>query len=157
MLTGSRLERLLKYDPETGIFNWRRYRKGVAGWDNGNRYVQITVDQKHYLAHRLAWLWMTGRWPEHEIDHIDGNSSNNAFRNLRCATSTQNKANTGARSRSLSGLKGASWHKSSRKWRSRIRIGDREIFLGMFNTAEEAGAAYFAAAKTHFGEFARAS
>jgi hypothetical protein len=92
-----------------------------------------------------------------EIDHADGNPSNNRLSNLRLATSSHQKRNKRVQSNNRSGLKGAFWHgcHKGKKWRSQIKVGKRLIFLGYFHTAEEAHVAYSRAAKEHFGEFAR--
>ena len=92
-----------------------------------------------------------------EIDHKDGDPSNNAIENLRLATSSQQKQNKGVQSNNRCGLKGAFYHAchKGKKWRSQIKVGDRLIFLGYFHTAMEAHEAYAAAAVEHFGEFAR--
>ena len=92
-----------------------------------------------------------------EIDHIDGNPSNNAIANLRLATSSQQKQNKRVQSNNRSGLKGAFYHacRKGKKWRSQIKVGDKLIFLGYFHTPEEAHAAYCEAAREYFGEFAR--
>lgn len=159
MLTAERLRYLFRYNPETGQF-WRRHPH--AGYNinreaghvrKGMQYREIRVDQKLYLAHRLAWLYMTGEWPTDEIDHIDMDHGNNRWANLRAANRQQNQANT--RARSPLGLKGVS--KKRGRYRARISVGKQEIWLGMFDTPEEAHAAYRAAAEKIHGEFARAA
>lgn len=94
-LSGTRLEILLTYNPDTGLFKWRGGHKRVlpgmvAGTPDKEGYVCIMVDQKMYKLHRLAWLWMTGKWPKNEIDHIDNEKANNRFNNLREATRKEN-------------------------------------------------------------------
>ena len=89
---------LLKYDPETGVFTWLadRAHNALAGCIAGSRlssgYCQIKVGGPLFYTHRLAFLYMTGRWPSAEIDHIDHNRGNNAWGNLREATRSQNLA-----------------------------------------------------------------
>jgi len=156
MLTAERLRHLLRYDPETGQFWWRYPRSGIninreAGYLSQINYRMIRVDQKLYLAHRLAYLYMTGEWPSEEVDHIDVDPSNNRWSNLRAATRQQNQANTGARS--PLGMKGVSRKRG--RYRARISIDGKQVQLGTFATPEEARAAYVAAAQEHFGEFAR--
>jgi hypothetical protein len=100
LLTADRLREVLHYDPLTGFFTWRvtLSRRNQAGNRTGktrraDRRVYIGVDNGLYLAHRLAWLYVHGRWPEPLIDHIDGDASNNAISNLREATQAENTQN----------------------------------------------------------------
>lgn len=114
------------------------------------------------MAHRLAWIYVHGLTiGGAEIDHIDGNPANNAIANLRLATSTQQKQNKRVQSNNRSGLKGAYYHAchKGKKWRSQIKV-DRDgqkilVFLGYFETAQQAHEAYAAAAIKYFGDFAR--
>jgi hypothetical protein len=164
-LSAERLREILHYDPETGVWTWRmrasrfsRVRIGaLAGCLNGGGYWQIAVDGCVYLAHRLAWLYTKGEWPASDLDHEDLDRSANRWDNLRLATKSQNAANTRARSNNKSGLKGASRYNRNGKWQSGIVVGGKRIFLGLFDTAEEAHVAYVAAAEKFSGEFARAS
>jgi hypothetical protein len=112
----------------------------------------IWIDGKRYYAHRLAWLYMTGKFPDQQIDHIDQDGTHNIWRNLREATNTQNAANSRRRN-NASGFKGVFWQRS-RRWRASIMVNSRRIHLGYFNTPEEAYAVYLAAAQKYFGEFA---
>lgn len=153
-LTGSRLERLLNYDSETGVFRWRgghkRVRAGaVAGVIDKDGYVIICIDGRNYRAHRLVWLWMTGDWPVDEIDHRDMSRSNNRFDNLREATHQQNAHNRRKR--------GFILDRRRNVFVARINIGSEHIHLGQFSTAEEAQAAYNSAAEKLHGEFARSA
>lgn len=166
-LTADRLRDVLRYSPSSGEFHWRvsnSYRKpagSLAGdkkKDSG--YVLIGVDRVRYRAHRLAWLYMTGAWPSYQIDHIDGDRSNNRWENLRDATQQQNSANMRRRSSNLCGVKGVSRYCGSSgyvSWRAHIFVNGKTMYLGCFSTVDEASAAYVAAAREHFGEFARAA
>ena len=156
------------YDPTTGIFVWKKEprligpRLGmVAGSRRRTGYIFIKFPGMGiFAAHRLAWIYVHGiQIGGAEIDHIDGDPSNNAIANLRIATSSQQKQNRRVQSNNRSGLKGAYYHAAhkGKKWRSQIKVGDTLIFLGYFHTAEEAHAAYGAAAVEYFGEFARAA
>lgn len=159
------LRELLNYDPETGIFVWkvdpRRgvKRKGTVAGTNKNGYVFIGIpDYWQIQAHRLAWIYMYGPTVGGaEIDHADGNRSNNAISNLRLATRLQQNQNRRVQSNNRSGLKGAYYHAAhkGKKWRTQIKVEGKLIFLGYYRTAEEAHAAYQKAAAHHFGEFAR--
>jgi hypothetical protein len=157
MITAERLRSLLSYNPETGIFTWR-VRRGrilagtVTGGIGSHGYVEIRVDYRLYLAHRLAWLYMTGEWPKETIDHRDLDRTNNRWRNLREATFGQN--NTNRRARGAQGLKGVT--KNRRAYVAQIQVAGRNRYLGSFATPEAAHAAYVAASSAH-GEFARAA
>ncbi len=161
---------LLHYDPETGVFTWyrrpdarkvwnTRYAGKVAGFDwtvsPGVVYRSIRIFDWPFLGHRLAWLYMTGGWPPIGVDHRDLDGLNNRWTNLRLATKAQNAANTRAPRNSTTGHKGVSWSKTNRKFRAYIRAGGRQKWLGYFDTAEEASAAYQSAAAEVYGEFAR--
>jgi len=156
----------LQYDANSGVFIWtkepaimRRDLGKEAGTRRPNGYVYIGLGEfGQVAAHRLAWVYMHGSIPPGmEIDHIDGDPSNNRISNLRLATSSQQKRNKKVQSNNRSGLKGAYYHAihKGKKWRSQIKVGDSLIFLGYFETAQEAHEAYGLAARTHFGEFAR--
>jgi hypothetical protein len=146
-LTYDRLRKVLNYDAHTGVFTWRTKlsRKVVVGREAGtlkpNGYVSIRIDQKAYYAHRLAWCYVYGDWPDEEVDHIDGDKTNNCIANLRQASRKQNMENrvqpTGA-----SGYRGVCWLKANQKWRASIVHNGKNIYLGLFNTAEEASAMY---------------
>lgn len=149
-LTAERLREALHYDPETGRFIWRFRRNqyvdvgSVAGSDNGNGHIQIRLDGGMYLAHRLAWLYMTGSFPEQEIDHRDGQRDNNAWVNLREVTHRENMQNQRrARSDNHVGLLGVG--RMGSKYRARINLDGKVKALGVFNTPEEAHAAYLSA------------
>jgi hypothetical protein len=101
-------------------------------------------------AHRLAWFYVHGHWPTTGIDHIDGDPSNNRLSNLREANQVENMQNIPRTSKvSKSGLVGAFWSESKRKWTSRIMINRKIIILGNFTTAELAHAAYCEAKAKH--------
>jgi hypothetical protein len=166
-LTAERLRALLHYSPRTGVFRWRVTNGGravaesIAGTVNtadhssGGGYRYIGVDGRHYLAHRLAWLYMTGEWPAAQIDHKNLVRDDNRWRNLREATQSENGANARGYRNGRSGLKGAYFHKRAGRWVSCIQREGTYHYLGLFDTAEEAHAAYCKAAKRLFGEFAR--
>lgn len=160
------LREWFSYNESTGEFHWAKEPRTIgscigkiAGTVRKTGYRFISVPGFGQLAaHRLAWIYVNGLMiGGGEIDHIDGNTSNNATSNLRLATSQQQKWNKGVQSNNRSRLKGAYYHAchKGKKWRTQIKVGDRLIFLGYFHTAEEAHAAYGEAAKLHFGEFAR--
>lgn len=160
----------LSYDPETGIFVWRhdiRLKTGalrIAAGDRagsahprGYRQIQIVLDDKPIgmKEHRLAWLFVHGEWPADQIDHINGDRADNRIANLREATNSQNMMNRKLNANSQSGIKGVSFHRGSQRWRARLQYEGKRIHLGDFKNKEAAQIAYEAAAKRHFGEFAR--
>lgn len=155
MVDAELVRRRLSYDPETGIFHWKvGPRRGMeAGNRRASGYVIIGMCGYLIMAHRLAWLYVHGVWPEHQIDHKDGLS--NAIANLRAASHGQNCQNT--RSTNRNGFKGVSRVTGSPKWRARIGSGSKGTsqYLGCFDTPEAAHEAYCAAAKRLYGEFAR--
>ncbi|WP_177333758.1 HNH endonuclease signature motif containing protein [Pseudomonas sp. NBRC 111127] len=159
MLTHERLREQLSYDPETGEFRWavrkQKVKLGsIAGKVKKAGYVEIRIDLVSYQAHRLAWLYMTGKWPQGDIDHINRNPGDNRFENLREASRSQNLCNVGALATSSTGVRGVDLHKASGKYRARIRVSGMRIELGLFATLDEARAAYAAARNTHHGRYA---
>jgi hypothetical protein len=162
-LTYERLRQVVKYDPETGVFTWLIRLSpnikvgGIAGSKDTGGYLQFMIDGRHYLSHRLAVLYMTGQWPDSDIDHKDLDKANNKWENLRRATESQNVANTALLARNTSGLKGVHWHKRDQKWIGSIRVNRKlkEIYRGHCPAA--ASFAYQVAADKAFGEFARFS
>jgi hypothetical protein len=163
-LTAEQLRHVLDYDPDTGVFTWRvnssnRAPAGsVAGNLDSKGYQRIGVLGHQYRSQRLAWLHVHGKWPDGEIDHKNNNPLDNRIENLRDCTSQQNKANRGKNKNNATGLKGVYLVKDSKTkpYGAAITVDRRSISLGKFSTAEEAHAAYEAAARKHFGDFARA-
>ena len=156
-LTAERLRELLHYSPETGLFYWRVSRKGIAaGTEAGTSHVGgyrlICIDRIGHYAHRLAWLYVHGEHPSKEIDHRNGNPSDNRIANLRQSSRAQGARNV-ARRRNRSGFKGV--YRCGRKWKAQIDVNGRKVYLGVFSTPEEAAEAYDTAARLHHGEFAR--
>lgn len=143
-LTAARLRELLSYDPETGIF--RRLvstsstaRAGdVAGGLNSEGYVRIRVDGVSYRAHRLAWLYVHGRWPTDQLDHRNGVRADNRIANLREATNVENGQNYGVRKSNTSGHTGIHWHIRARKWVAQIRHTGRIHDIGYFDDMADA-------------------
>lgn len=159
-ITAEDARRLLNYDPSTGQFTWRispnrRIRPGrTCSVVNSHGYIRIMIKQKSYTAHRLAWLYVHGEWPPHEVDHINGNRTDNRICNLRLATTRQNQGNRRLQKNNMSGVKGVSWHAAHQKWMATIRKNGRKTHLGYFANKEEAASAYQKAAILIFGQFA---
>lgn len=153
-LTAQRLRELLNYDPETGVFTNRAPRKKIrvgeaAGTlDKSTGYIVLCIDRRHYYGHRLAFLYVTGRWPVQLVDHKDGARTNNRWGNLRDEPRSINQQNMRhAMPGTASGLLGA--FKKRARWESRIRIGEKIIRLGTFATARAAHEAYIVAKREH--------
>jgi hypothetical protein len=173
------LKKLLEYKPESGDLFWlprtpdmfsnksnlaenlckgwnTKYSKKPAFLSIDNHgYRRGGVMGRYYLAHRVIWAMQTGSWPEHTIDHIDGNKLNNSWSNLRHATHSENCRNKGMLPNNTTGFKGVGWHKRDQKWFARIYVHKKCLYIGYFPTAEEAYAAYCAHAQKLHGSFAR--
>ena len=147
-LSQERLRELLDYDLLSGVFKWkvstaRRIKVGdVAGSPKRFGHLQIMVDGRFYKAHRLAWLYVHGRWPVEQIDHINGMPSDNRITNLREVTCAENQQNQRSKPNKLLGV---SWHTKSNKWQARILVHGVLKHLGVFVTPKEAHVAYVAA------------
>lgn len=148
-LTASRLRELLHYETDTGVFT-RLVKSGtakvgdVAGGLDDKGYWRIRVDGKRYLAHRLAWLYMTGEWPTGEVDHERGETGDNRWKRLRDGSRSFNQQNQRrAPAGSATGQIGASPHRG--KFQAQIRVDQKNRYLGVFDTPEAAHAAYVAA------------
>ena len=153
MITQSELKELLEYNPDTGVFTWIKRNGNVAGTKNNAGYVCIRINKKIYKAHRLAYLYMTGKFPENFIDHINHIKDDNRWVNLRDATDSQNGANRAKCKNNTSGYKGVSWNKRDKKWESKIKYMSKTIHLGKYTTPEEASEAYKKKAIELYGEF----
>lgn len=156
------LRELLRYEPETGAFTWKERAGGYPQWNaryagkpagrvTARGYVVLKIFERPYYAHRLAWLCAYGRWPQAEIDHINGDKSDNRLSNLRECQSAENKAN---RDTSRGDRRGIRLRPSGR-WEAIITVANKQRFLGTFASEEGARAAYRAAAQRAFGRFAR--
>jgi hypothetical protein len=162
-LTAELVRRLLDYDQETGALTWKdrpdippwlndRSRGKKAGWTDRKGYTNLQINGGCYFAHRIIWLWMTGEWPDEQVDHRLGDKADNRWVALRAATHSQNASNRKAKNGD--GLPGA--HKHSRRgWQSEIRVNNKRIYLGFFSTAEAAHKAYVEAAKRLHGGYTR--
>ena len=171
MIIRDELIEWLDYDPETGVFTWRKdvrsgiYGNGravragqVAGSQDAGGYRVIRVCGHVCKAHRLAWLYVYGVWPDMWLDHINNDRQDNRIANLRQATEAGNAHNASVRKDNVSGFKGVTWHKASQRWVAQIGNGrGKRKHLGCYKTPEEAHAAYADAAVKHFGKFARTS
>lgn len=156
-LDATTVRQVFDYDPDTGVLTWRRHARRetvgkVAGWLEANGRIKVSFRGKNYQAHRIIWLWVHGRWPVNEMDHINRNPADNRIINLREATHSQNGANKVFKS--ATGFKGVTVEKRTGKFRASIWKNNNSIGLGTFSTAEAAAAAYLKAAKDRWGDFA---
>jgi hypothetical protein len=153
MVEQGRLKDVVNYDPETGIFTWAKSRKGctqgkTVGTLKDNGYLHIGIDGKKYLLHRLAWLYVHGEFPSNDVDHIDGCRTNNKINNLRSVSRSMNLENMRfAKSHNKStGILGV--YKHNDKFTSRICVRGKDVYLGVFDTSDEAKSAYLDAKRS---------
>lgn len=159
MIATQRLRELLDYNPATGIFRWRTPNRGrakigqsVKGWNAGKGYLMVGLDFKRYYLHRLAWQYIHGESPT-ELDHINLDKHDNRISNLRKCNTSQNGGNVYGRGKS--GFKGVHFEKRTGRYYAAICKDYCQIYLGTFDTPEQAHAVYAVAAKNLFGQFAR--
>lgn len=156
MINAAYLRSALFYDQNTGDFHWKEDRKNQmkrgfpAGGIQENGYIYIKITRagisKLFKAHRLAWLYVYGVWPNGSLDHIDRNRANNRISNLRESNGIENSRNSSKRINCTSRFIGVCWHNPSRKWRAYIRVNQKMKSLGYFKTEIEAALAYNRAA-----------
>lgn len=153
-ITADYIRNILDYDHKTGEF-FRKPTRADRHCNNG--YRRLMVNNQSYMAHRLAWLYMTGRWPVEHIDHINGKRDDNRFENLRDVSIEKNCANRKCSTTNHLQIRGVTLIKlkNSVCYRAQIRPYHRYIHLGTFRTPEEAKAAYNIAARKYFGEDVR--
>ena len=156
-LTAERLREFLSYSPDSGDFRWvvtkgRSAAGRVAGSFDSYGYVVIRLDRRIYKAHRLAWLYMHGKWPADQIDHINGDRADNRMSNLREATMAQNQQNMKVPAHNTSRYVGVTWSKREKKWLANIKVNGKVIGLGSYSRIEQAAAAY-AEGKAKFHTF----
>lgn len=154
------LKSQFSYNPQTGFFTslvhrYKRPAGTVIRSLDGDGYVRVSLLGKQYRGHLLAWLYMTGIWPVHQVDHRNLNRSDNRWENLRAATRVQNYANCGRRRHNTSGYKGVTFFKRDGTWKAQISIAGRAKHLGYFANPADAHKAYQEAAIKAHGEFAR--
>ena len=165
-LSADEVRSAVDYDPETGVMTWRyihsrnskanirRIGTPVGTKCKKTNRIVVRLYGRIYKVHRLAWIWMTGEWPEDFIDHINRDPSDNSWSNLRIASNSENQSNRTAPSDNKSGHKGVHWHKNTSKWIVQIQRDGKQITVGRFDDVDAAGAAYQSAARTLFGQFA---
>lgn len=154
-LTQAQVIDLLDYDPESGVFVWRVTRRGkalpgaVAGVLRQDGYRCIQIFGRQYFAHRLAWLYIHGVWPE-LVDHVNGAKDDNRISNLRNTNNSGNQQNMRRNKQAgRSALLGVGWYARDSKWWARIKINGKDKHIGYFDTEEDAHKAYMAAKHKH--------
>jgi hypothetical protein len=158
-LTAEDVRKFVHYDELTGIFTWigdgpyRFVRGGIAGClHKSSGYIVLTLNSKQYKAHRVAWLYVHGEWPDDEIDHRNGDRSDNRISNLRLANSQENNQNRGFDRRNTTGYTGVFRSSDNKKFTSSISCENKRRHLGTFDTPEAAHEEYLRA-KAEFHEF----
>lgn len=165
VLTLKQLREHFHYDPLTG--HWTRLRAcgphlpgskvGAAVRDReGHRYNILVFNGARYKMSRLAVFYMRGAWPTGVVDHRNGNTVDDAWKNLRDCSRKQNSQNRRLNANSRSRHKGVQWNSRRGRWVALIRVNGKRLFLGYFEDPAAGALAYKAAALKHFGEFARA-
>lgn len=148
MLTQERLKEVLHYNPDTGAFTWIKRTSNYSRIQigdtlkclNSDGYITTFIDRSPYKAHRLAFLYMAGRWPS-RIDHVNGVRNDNKWLNLRECTVGQNNQNQ-RRPQKGNPYLGVHWHKYHKKWAAQITVKKTRSFLGYYGTPEEARDVY---------------
>jgi hypothetical protein len=162
MISHDLLKQLVNYDPVTGSMTWRIARKGIVAGDEVGRfqrqgYRQVYIggrdDGRSYYVHVLAVFYMTGKWPEHDVDHKNTQKSDNRWINLRLATRSQNKANAPKQANNKLGLRGVSWSERDKVYAWSVKR-DAVRLRGTSDCPAAAHLAYLVASNKLFGEFA---
>jgi hypothetical protein len=160
MITQEQLKEILEYNPDTGVFTWKKTVNSravigsVAGYKINEGYIQISIYGKKYRAHRLAFLYMTGKWPKELVDHVNQIKDDNRYINLREATVSQNNINSKKQKNNKSGYRGVYWDSKNQIWRVQIKYKSKHRYLGRYADIKEAASVYKAAALKLYGEFA---
>jgi hypothetical protein len=173
-LSYAQVSALLKYDSETGKLFWKERpldmfsesfpggaHKNAKRWNerfankeafslDGSGYVHVGIFGRLYRAHRICWLLHHGEWPTDQVDHINGNKSDNRIANLRDVSYAENQRNQKRREDNSSGVIGVCWHKRKKKWVATIQVGGRQKYIGHFDSVDLAADAR-AAASREFG------
>ena len=154
-LTVEQLKAALDYDPDTGKFTWKtRPSKAVKAGDAAGckekriGYITIGITGRIYKAHRLAWMYMHGKWPDGLSDHINGDKSDNRIDNLRNVFADGNSQNVRKPNRrNKSGFMGVIRYQN--KWRATISVNGKSKWIGDYSTPEEAHQNYLEAKRKY--------
>lgn len=151
MITQNYLKETFNFDPETGIFVRIKNNRVVAS-HHCRGYIQISINRKAYLAHRVAWLYVYGEWPKNQIDHIDHDRTNNRIANLRDVSGHCNQQNRKiAAVNNKDGLLGAHLDKRTGRFNAHITINGKSRHIGAFDSKEKAHRAYVAVKRIYHG------
>lgn len=154
----SRVQSLLDYCPETGIFKWKvnrgTGRAGATLKPNAEGYIKVTIDGKRYQCHNIAWLLVYGEWPSGLVDHKNCNTRDNRIENLRMTDRQGNAANARKRKDNTSGVKGVSWKASHQRWVAQCSFKGVVHYLGLYDSIKEAEIVVKAFRRKVHGEFA---
>lgn len=143
-LSLERLKESLHYNPSTGLFVWKispcnSIKIGdIAGYKRKDDYIVLRLDKKRYLAHRVAWFYVYGVFPDNCLDHINQNPSDNRIDNLREVTFLENCRNKRKGRRNSTGCLGVSYSKKNKKYQSSIRFNQKHIWLGYSDNLQDA-------------------
>lgn len=159
MITADRLRECVDYDPDTGLFTWRdrplshfKRAQSHAAWRAtcfgkpfgsilSTGYRRAIIDGERYLEHRLAWFYVYGVWPEEQIDHLNGDRTDNRIANLRCVSNAENHRNLTLFRNNTSGVAGVRFDKRYGTWKAVIWDSGRPVHLGSFLRKDDAVAA----------------
>ncbi|MBY0473760.1 MAG: HNH endonuclease [Nitrosomonas sp.] len=140
-ITQEMLKKILRYDLSTGNFTWIATNKKagcITEVSPGYFYVKIRIRNKKYYAHRLAFVYMTGEFPEEQVDHVNGDGIDNSWLNIRRVSSLENSRNHKLQINNKSGITGVLWSKKVSKWISMIYVNRKYIHLGAFKKLTQA-------------------
>jgi hypothetical protein len=162
--SAERIRELIDYDPLTGVFLWKHRPNALQNWNtkwagkhagspHSRGYIAIAIDHVKYLAHHLAWVYMTGEWPTEFIDHENLNKKDNKWENLRLASFAENSANASIRNDNKSGFRGVYFVSSRQVWHAKITKEGKDHYLGAFDCPELAAKAYAVKARELYGEY----
>lgn len=154
LLSQSSLKELLDYDHDTGALRWKiRKSSTVQAGDVAGKirkgYVVISIDCREYLGHRLAWLYVYGKWPSGDLDHINHVRDDNRIENLRIADHAMNSKNNKMHVNNTSGVMGVRWREKQQRWNVNITSCGKQMFLGSFVDFFEACCARKSAENKH--------
>ena len=160
MINQKQLKERLDYNPETGLFHWKRKTSNsmrpslLAGGIDRDGYNYIVIQGKSYCVHRLAWLFMDGDFPSGSLDHINQIRSDNRWINLRQATNGQNACNSKTPSKNTSGVKGVSWIEKRKRWQASLVVDGKQVFAKRFKNLDEAKSSIMKAREQFHKDFA---